>query len=1595
MSNSFNPPPFRTQAPPSSTSTCASGSCHSNGSGFSGNISVTGLPTEIMPNMTYTISVTVANTDGNASIAGFQLIAIDDSEASVGTMMNPSTGSAIEVVGGRTFFEHRGTQNFNASNQANWSVQWTAPATISGSDVQIWAVGNIANGNGGSSGDDIVFDMQSFNFAGTEPISSMISASTNVSCNGGNDGSATVQAAGGSPPYSYNWSNNAGTTAMVNNLSAGVYTVTVSDAMMNTSTAAVTITEPTDLTLAITSLLNIDCNTAAGNVSVEADGGTPGYTYAWSNGTMSNVNNNLAVGDYTVTATDINDCTETLTATISDLSDDPIANAGPTQIIDCANLQVVLDGSGSSTGNNFTYLWEAASGGNIVSGETTLFPTVDAAGIYILNVTNTSNDCRSQTQVEVTANFDEPTAIITPPELLDCDGSGTLDASDSFSNGGVSFSWTTNDGVIISGANTATPVISSEGTYTVTVIDNASFCEAMASVSVQIADAPLAVVASPDELSCFNTQIVLDGTGSSSGTNISYLWTTMDGNILADATTLNPTVDQAGSYVLTVTDDDTDCSSSTEVIVTSNTTTPIANGGPDVALLCNTSFVELQAEEDMSGQDVSYFWATDDGNILAGANTLTPSVDMVGTYEFIVTNNNSGCSSSDIVMVIDDTTPPLADAGPDQILGCNGTSLTLDGSNSDSGDGIIYSWTTIDGNIVSGEDTATPIVDAGGTYSLAIFNNNNGCSAQDEVIVTFSAGFDANIANQENVSCFGLSDGTATISTMDGTAPFTYDWSSGGDMATEDNLAAGTYTVTITDDTGCMNELDIEITEPDTLIVNASATDETVAGADDGRLMVLANGGTMPYAILWSSGDTTAFVTDVEPGTYMVTVTDDNGCQGIETVTVNAADCSIALVSTEQDDVSCNGGFDGEATVFVNGGTTPYTYLWSSGGTEMTETGLEAGTHSVTVTDDADCSLEVEVIINEPDVLAVMLENSTDVTCNGGLDGAASVLATGGTMPYQYRWLSTGDEDNMEDDLSAGTHTVSVMDANGCDTTIDVIITEPDAITTDIILTHETEAGANDGMATINISGGTAPYDGATDGQIVLDNLAPDDYTVTITDANNCEILVNFTINSFSCGNINSTVTTTDASCPDVADGSATIEVSDGTEPYTYLWSSGGTAATENDLLAGEYSVTATDANNCETVAMITITADDVIAPVILTQDITISLGIFDGLASITPDQIDAGSTDDCSMVDLSLNVMDFDCSQLGENEIMLTGTDSSGNTTSATAIVTVIDDTAPVVICSENLIITGACDAVVEYSMTEATDNCDDNLEIIMTSGLASGSSFPAGITQQVFEVTDQSGNIGSCFFEVNVVGDVLLPDVLVTEPSCTEFDDGSIEVNVSGGTPPYMIDFMDLDPTQVAAGSYDIAITDANGCTVDVNILVGEPTPIVISEPSIIDATDGQNNGEINVSISGGTGVYTYEWTTNDVVVSTDLNLTNVPAGVYVLIVTDDSGCMVASDEIIIDNLVATTKIEQIEKLSILPNPNTGRFTLSLTLSQTQLVEVQVFNVTGKALLRIAPERLLAKDFQLDLTTMPRGVYWLKVLVENDWVVRKVVVQ
>ena len=1173
LANASNPPNGRTGAP--FDGHC--NGCHggSNPNNYAGTVELSGMPSTIQPNVTYPLTLTMTTTGtGVPSRGGFQLVVVDGNNVNCGDLQNIAGQGTGTEMPSREYIEHRNPKNFSGGGSSiSWDFNWKSPLSATGNTVKVYYIGNFCNGSG-SGNDYPLTGNATFAFSPPPPISAAITNITNVLCFGQANGNATVTGSGGNGVYTYLWSNNQ-TGQTVNNVAAGNYTVTVTDSGGGTATAVATISQPSSAVNVTASSSNIiTCTNQFSTLTANGSGGTGPYQYIWFNGNTGNTTEVTAAGTYVVTVTDNNGCTKTASVSVSQNITNPVANAVAT-IQSCSTGQATVNGQGSSTGANFSYLWTPPAGGSIISGGTSLNATVSGIGVYTLQVTNTTNGCTATANATVTGSA--PPGVTASGTTLTCTNpSGTIT---SFTGaGGVTYAW--------SGPNNFTsplqnPTVTETGVYTVTVTVTATGCASTATATVTGDLAPPNLSVAVTAATCASPNCI--ATASSTTPNATYIW---GGGITSTAPSV--TLPPGGPYTVTVTGSN-GCTTSTQVAYSANVTPPslTISGG---SLNCATSSTTVAVGSNASNS--AYQWSG--GAIISGNGTAVITVDGGGMYTTTVTNPANGCTSTASFNVTVDTTKPTVIIAPPANLTCTNTVVQLNGAASSQGPVFTYQWAGP--AIVVGASTLMPTVAAAGPYTTTITNTANGCSSTGSVTVVENTLLLLSIENVTLPACFGNATGSATAVATLGTPPYTYLWSNGASTAQINNLIAGTYTVTATDAGGCTEDGSITISQPTAVALSVSATGETGQGQQNGTATAASSGGIAPYTYLWSNNQTTSTITGLAPGVYTATATDANGCTAAQTVTVNSFNCVFsATLSTTN--VTCNGAGNGSATVVLVNALAPVVYQWSNLGSTQTVNNLAPGIYTVTVTDASNCQVIISATIQEPAALTVNT-SSTPLSAVGANDGTATANPAGGTAPYSYLWSNNVTTVTITG-LAAGNYIVTVTDANGCTGVQSTFVSAFNCTVTAVLNTvNVTCAGAANGSATASLVGGEAPFTyswstGANTSTLI--NLGPGTYTATISDTNGCAGTAEATITEPAP--LAAEVTAIqNVSCSNQNTGFVTISVTGGgTAPYSFDYPGAG----QQLLGVGLYTITVTNPNGCTTTVDFSILAIDTLPPTV------------------------------------------------------------------------------------------------------------------------------------------------------------------------------------------------------------------------------------------------------------------------------------------------------------------------------------------------------------------------------------------------------------
>ncbi len=719
---------------------------------------------------------------------------------------------------------------------------------------------------------------------------------------------------------------------------------------------------------------------STGSITATATGGS-NYSYAWSNGGANAATiTGLSAGNYRVTVTSGGGQTATATIDVTQPSTALTVSANATATT-CTGSTGTATATATGGTAGYTYVWSNSASGATISNL--------AAGNYRVTATD-SKGCTATASVSVSSGSAIAVSISTG--TVNCFGgsTGIATANPTNNNGAVTYNWSRGIG------NSATVANLSAGAITVTATD-AGGCSASASAVVTQPAAPLSVTASSTNTGCSgNTGSV---TTSVTGGTIAYTYLWSNSSTNSSLTNLG-----AGTYVVTVTDDK-GCSATASATVTSPANFTVSVSA--VAVTCyGQSTGSVTATVTGATGNINYAWNT-------GPNTASLSNQPAGTYQVTVTDG-SGCSKTASGTITQPAVPLAVNVSTtNSTCGAStgSATATVTGNNGNT----TYSWSG--GN---GGNTATISSLAAGIYNVTV--TAGGCTATAAGAINNSNGPTLSIL-QNNPTCFGSTNGSATAVPSGGQQPYSYIWNNNSTSPSITGVIAGTYTVIVTDNGGCAATRVVTLTQPDAITFNPTVTNVTCNGGQNGAASVAVGGGTGPYQYGWSNSTSQNSISNVAAGAYTLTVTDSRSCTAVNTVTITQP--SAISVTASATPATCAGAATGTATASANGGQGALTYSWSNTNSGTTISNLTAGAYRVTVTDGNGCTVSATTTVTEPVALTVAVTTG---------NGTATATPAGGNTPYTYNW-NNSQTTATASGLAAGTATVTVTDSKGCTAT--------------------------------------------------------------------------------------------------------------------------------------------------------------------------------------------------------------------------------------------------------------------------------------------------------------------------------------------------------------------------------------------------------------------------------------------------------------------------------------------------------------------------------------------------------------------------------
>lgn len=1214
----------------SSGTTCSA--CHSGGS-FGGVVFITGIPTTITPNTAYNIQITTSKTGGSTKKAGFQFNAVNGSGATVGTLS--TTSIDVNIQGNYAeHFENPGTQNFVSSSgnlAKSWFFTWTSPASTTNNNLTFYVSSVIGNGAGGTSGDQVVNRTVNATFtpasgpltvtqvsktnvtckgaatgtatvnasggsgcsytyawsngqtgqiatglaAGTysvtatcgastgstsvtitEPATALTSTATGstLACVGGNNGTVSASASGGSGTYTYLWSNNQ-TGATQNNLSAGNYNVTITDSNGCTNVKTAAVSNPANPVSASISTTSATCLTG-GTATVTASNGNAPYTYLWSNNQTDPTATGLASGTYNVTVTDNNGCKTTSSATVSANNTPPPSSISGNSTLTCAQSAVTL----SAPSGAYSYAWS--------NGDNSVSTSINTAGTYIVTVTNSANGCTSSSSKIITEDKAAPTATINGNTVLTCSQSQLMLSS----SGNNTFQWAGPS--IISGTNGSSINLNNTGTYSLTVTSLGNGCTNTNSVNITenktVPPTPSINPTNPT-ISCSNSFVTLSSTLSGSFTQ---QWN-YNGSLLGSGSQVN--ANQAGNYVLVVTDPNNGCTSSNFTTVSSTKTTLSVNT-TGAKITCTNPSVTITAN---AAGAVSYSWTSSTFN----TTQQNPSVNTPGTYTVVATDIN-GCTGTSQATVTSDTQKPNVSANASGSISCSTPNVTLTASSSTSG--LSYAWASSNGFSATGNPTTTQ---QAGTFTVTATNPTNGCSNTATV----------NVAASNDKPILATKGGTITckdtvvniaVTVTGNTTGLTYKWAStngfSSTSASADVKKSGDYLVTVTASNGCSSTATAKVTIDNQAIKpEIESSKGFICSKDTIKLSVKNASSFSKY--LWSNTSTSNAINISSSGIYYISATGTNGCLGTSSVTLT--DGQSPALSASADSLTCA---INKLIIKANiTWATPIAPSWT-GPNGFSSAVLQPeittpGTYTLSVNPPDGCPNSIAVTIKENKTAPSIL-----ISSKNGLTSCDSVpiiiKVKSSAKNNSYLWIGANLSATTNDSIKvvqSGKYIVKVTDEKGCSAfdSLSVILFPKVSTLLDV-----TTCDVAKGIAAIKISGGKSPFE-VKDSKGVL--IASPTFSVnatlfpiTIIDANGCLSTLNKFDNTFSSPIIiDKSLSKVKDATESKANGSITLEVTskytDFSKNLSFLWSNSSTAKDLQNIATGKYCVTVTNTIGC------------------------------------------------------------------------------------------------------------------------------------------------------------------------------------------------------------------------------------------------------------------------------------------------------------------------------------------------------------------------------------------------------------------------------
>jgi gliding motility-associated-like protein len=475
-----------------------------------------------------------------------------------------------------------------------------------------------------------------------------------------------------------------------------------------------------------------------------------------------------------------------------------------------------------------------------------------------------------------------------------------------------------------------------------------------------------------------------------------------------------------------------------------------------------------------------------------------------GTYSVTVSDGNSCNVSASATITVPAQIGVIPSATPVSCGGaCDGSAtVTVSGGSAP----YSYSW-----NSLPPQQLQTAVLLCANNYNVTVADAQ-GCTASSSTTVNNTTTVVITLDSLNDVRCNGAANGGVYLSASGGQTPYSFSWSNGVNTLDNPGLGPGSYSLTITDNTGCTAGDVYLIAEPSLLTSAVSFTfNPRCHGGNDGIVNVNVNGGVQPYSYLWNApgNPVTQNLNNTTAGTHSVVVTDANGCTTSSSATLTQPQPYNVTVSSTG--LQCFGGTNGSATVTVSGQTSPYTYFWNNFATTSTVNELNGGPFSVVIEDVNGCDTILTGTITEPASIEVQL-SATEPLCADSGNGTINTTVTGGSSPYAYSWTGSGGFTSalQNPQVGSGTYSVTVTDNNSCTATAAIGVNAAQPFTLEVVAIDPACIGDSSGAVVANTTGGNTPFsyqwNASQNDESYLELIPKGTYSVTVTDANGCQV---------------------------------------------------------------------------------------------------------------------------------------------------------------------------------------------------------------------------------------------------------------------------------------------------------------------------------------------------------------------------------------------------------------------------------------------------------------------------------------------------------